>query len=89
MIVSDAPNCGVTYNHHSDDSSGVIYNHNMFIVWAIDCGVTYDRNSFIIQATEVILIKGIKGNIRQRLARTRLSVKDRYNHEKDEIKLPL
>ncbi len=25
MIVSDAPSCGVTYNHHSDNSRGVIY----------------------------------------------------------------
>ncbi len=24
-IVNDAPNCGVTYNHHSDNSKGVIY----------------------------------------------------------------
>jgi hypothetical protein len=35
MIVSDAPNCGVTYNHHSDDYRGVIYDRNMFIVQAI------------------------------------------------------
>jgi hypothetical protein len=33
-IVSDAPNCGVTYNHHSDDTRGVIYDCNMFIVQA-------------------------------------------------------
>ncbi len=25
MIVSGAPNCGVTCNHHSDNSRGVIY----------------------------------------------------------------
>ncbi len=24
-IVSDAPHCGVTYDHHLDDSRGVIY----------------------------------------------------------------
>jgi hypothetical protein len=23
--VSDAPNCGITYNHHYDDSRGVKY----------------------------------------------------------------
>jgi hypothetical protein len=34
MIVSDAPNCGITYDHHSDDSSSIIYDHNMFIVQA-------------------------------------------------------
>ncbi len=25
MIASDAPSCDITYNHHSDDSIGVIY----------------------------------------------------------------
>ncbi len=34
MIVSDAPSCGITYDHHSDDSSGIIYDRNMFIVQA-------------------------------------------------------
>jgi hypothetical protein len=24
-IISDAPSCGVTYDHHSDNSRGVIY----------------------------------------------------------------
>ncbi len=33
-IVSDAPNCGITYNCHSDYSRGVIYDHNVFIVQA-------------------------------------------------------
>ncbi len=28
---SDAPRCGITYDHHSDDSRGVTYNHNIFI----------------------------------------------------------
>jgi len=41
MIVSDAPYCGVTYNRHSDDSRGIIY----------------DRNMFIVQATGVYVIK--------------------------------
>ncbi len=34
MIVSDAPSCGVTYHHHSDDSRGVIYDHNIFLIQA-------------------------------------------------------
>jgi hypothetical protein len=25
MILSDTPSCGVTYDHHSDNSRGVIY----------------------------------------------------------------
>ncbi len=33
-IVSDAPNCGITYNRHSDDSRDVIYDRNIFIVQA-------------------------------------------------------
>ncbi len=36
MIVSDAPSCGVTYDCHSDDSSGFTYDRNMFIVQATD-----------------------------------------------------
>ncbi len=36
MIVSDAPSSGITYNHHSDDSRGVIYDRNMFIVQATE-----------------------------------------------------
>jgi hypothetical protein len=32
--VSDAPSCGVTHNSHSDDSRGVIDNHNIFIIQA-------------------------------------------------------
>ncbi len=36
MIMSDAPSCGVTYDCHSDDSSGVTYDRNMFIVQATD-----------------------------------------------------
>jgi len=34
MIVSDTPSCGITYAHHSDDSRGIIYDRNMFIVQA-------------------------------------------------------
>ncbi len=30
MTVSDAPTCGKTYDNHSDNSTGVIYNHNIF-----------------------------------------------------------
>ncbi len=25
MIICDTPNCGITYDHHSDNSRGVIY----------------------------------------------------------------
>ncbi len=32
--ISDAPSCGVTYDHHSDDSRGTIHDRNMFIVQA-------------------------------------------------------
>jgi hypothetical protein len=32
--VSDAPSCGVTYNRHSDNSRGAIYDRNIFIVQA-------------------------------------------------------
>ncbi len=32
MIVSDAPSCGVTYDRHSDDSRGIIYDRTMFMV---------------------------------------------------------
>jgi hypothetical protein len=32
MIVSDAPSCGVTYHHHSDNSGGVIYDRNILII---------------------------------------------------------
>ncbi len=28
-IVSDAPSCGVIYDHHSDDSRGVFYTHRV------------------------------------------------------------
>jgi hypothetical protein len=32
MTASDAPSCGFTYDHHSDDSRGVIYDRNIFII---------------------------------------------------------
>jgi hypothetical protein len=35
MTLSGAPSCGITYDHHSDDSRGVIYNRNVFIIQAI------------------------------------------------------
>ncbi len=35
-IMNDAPNCGITYDHHSDDSRGIICDLNMFIVQATD-----------------------------------------------------
>ncbi len=33
-IVSDAPSRGIPYNHHSDESGGVIYNNSMFVAQA-------------------------------------------------------
>ncbi len=30
LSVSDAPNCGITNDHHSDDSRGVIYALGVF-----------------------------------------------------------
>ncbi len=34
MILSDAPSCSITYNCHFNNSRGIIYDHNMFIVQA-------------------------------------------------------
>jgi hypothetical protein len=34
--VRDSPNCAITYNRHSDDSRGVIYNGYIFIIQATD-----------------------------------------------------
>jgi hypothetical protein len=31
MILSDAPNCGGTYDCHSDDARGIIYDLKMFM----------------------------------------------------------
>jgi hypothetical protein len=39
MILSDAPSCGVTHELHSDDSRGVIYIRNMFIIEATGYGL--------------------------------------------------
>ncbi len=43
---SDASSCGVTYYFHSDDSTGVIYNHNMFMVQAT--GLKVSSSSLIL-----------------------------------------
>ncbi len=32
MTESKALSCGITYNHHSDNSRVVIYDHNIFII---------------------------------------------------------
>jgi len=37
----DAPSCGITYGHHSDDSRGVIYDRNIFIKQATDFVSSY------------------------------------------------
>jgi hypothetical protein len=44
--VSDAPSCGITYGHHSDDSRGVIYDRNVFIKQATDFVSSYSSNVF-------------------------------------------
>jgi hypothetical protein len=36
MITSDAQSCGITYDHHSDDSRGIIDDCNVFIKQATD-----------------------------------------------------
>jgi len=35
-LVSYDPSCGVTYDHHSDDSRGLIYDRNIFIIHDTD-----------------------------------------------------
>jgi hypothetical protein len=39
MTVSVAPSCGVTYDHHSYNYIGVIYDCNIFIIQAIGSNV--------------------------------------------------
>ncbi len=34
MTLSDGSSCGITFDCHSDDSGGVIYNHNIFTIQA-------------------------------------------------------
>ncbi len=51
-IVSDASDCCVTCDIHSDDSSYVIYDHNMFIVQAtegqkLECFKSTANNIFV------------------------------------------
>jgi len=51
MIVSDAPNCGITYDHHYD-------NRNSFIIQATDmpalgCGVLSILNNPFISKRKV------------------------------------
>ncbi len=45
-IVSDAPSCGITYGHHSDNSRGVIYTPTV-----LNCAPI-----FIVQVTGVVRI---------------------------------
>ncbi len=51
--VSDAPSCGVTYDRHSDNSSGChLCSKRKFIVQAsLMTIVIYDCHIFIVQAT--------------------------------------
>ncbi len=34
LTISNAPSCGVTYDRHSDNSRGAVYDCNIFIVKA-------------------------------------------------------
>jgi hypothetical protein len=48
-IVSDAPNCGVTYDRHYDDRNSFIIQATGIVVFTIVrcssiCSVPYDRN---------------------------------------------
>ncbi len=36
MTIGDSPSCGITYNCNSENSGGVIYNRNIFIIQAIN-----------------------------------------------------
>ncbi len=47
--VSDAPSCGITYGHHSDDSRGVIYDRNIFIKQTTDFVSSYSSNGFFLE----------------------------------------
>jgi hypothetical protein len=53
-IISNTPNCGITYDCHSDDSRGVIHApKEHFIVQALLMMIViYDHHIFIVQATE-------------------------------------
>ncbi len=47
MIIIDIQSYGVTYDHHSDDSRGIIYDQNMFIVQAKGLEYTELNNSIL------------------------------------------
>jgi hypothetical protein len=46
MTVSDAPSYGNTYDHHSENSRGVIYNLNIFITQATG-EIKWEKDHFI------------------------------------------
>jgi hypothetical protein len=49
MAVSDISSCCITYDHHSDNSGGVIYNRNIFVILAPGPNVKkYGRNLRIV-----------------------------------------
>jgi hypothetical protein len=42
--ICDSPRCGVTYDHHSDDSKAVIYICNIFIIQATELNFSIASN---------------------------------------------
>ncbi len=59
--VSDAPSCGITYNHHFDDSRGVIYGCNIFIILATGLIVFHSRpiNQLYSRAPPPLLVPAL------------------------------
>jgi hypothetical protein len=63
ILMSDAPSCGITYDHHSDDYSGICNCHSYdsietFIMQVSLTIVNYNcKNIFTVQATEPNVIK--------------------------------
>ncbi len=46
MNISEAPSCGITYDHHIDDSRGFIYDHNIFVLLQKFCSFLATLSSF-------------------------------------------
>ncbi len=51
--VSDVPSCGITYDHYSDNSRGVIYNCNIFVVHATDVFDDKKRSWYKLKSTSL------------------------------------
>ena len=52
--VSDAPSCGITYDHYSDDTRGAIYDRNIFMiqVTGLDRNDNEKQNSLLQQGSD-------------------------------------